>query len=493
MTHSTATSPAAPGTVDSYPRIGLFINGQWLHDRPAFCDVSNPSDDSVLGSVPDATDEDLAAALQAAQQGFCVWRDTPAPRRAEILLKASALLRERQDAIARIITLEQGKPYADSQTEVDRACGFLKWEAAQALRVYGSLLPSEPQMLRMVFKQPIGPVAAFTPWNVPISSPSRKLSAALAAGCSVVLKPSDETPGTACAFVQALHDAGVPPGVVNLVFGEPARISKTLIASPVIRMITLTGSVPVGKHLSQLAGAAMKPVLMELGGHAPVLVCEGVDAALVARQALAAKMRMAGQICASPTRFIVHRSVYPAFVAALAKLAGELRVGDGFVPAVQVGPLMNARRVAAIDALVQDARERGARVATGGERIGDRGCFYAPTVMADVPLDALAMTDEPFGPLALCCAMDSLDEALALANSLPLGLQAYAFTNSMEDAERLCRELECGALAINHMGPPGADAPFGGVKDSGIGRESGAHSLDAFLVEKTVFQRTART
>ncbi|QDL38615.1 NAD-dependent succinate-semialdehyde dehydrogenase [Rhodoferax sediminis] len=476
----------------AYPRIALFVDGEWIHDRPAFCEVRNPSDDTVLGSVPGAIPADLERALQSAARGFALWRDTPAPERARVLLCAAELLRARRDEIGRTITLEQGKPYADGKTEVERACGFLEWEAAQALRVYGSVLPSEPRMQRLVFKQPIGPVAAFTPWNVPISSPGRKLGAALAAGCSVILKPSEFTPGAACAFVQCLQEAGLPAGVVNLVFGDPVLISTTLIASPVIRMVTLTGSVQVGKQLSKLAGEAMKPVLMELGGHAPVLVCAGVDGAHVAQQAAAAKMRMAGQICASPTRFIVHRSVYDSFVSELSRIARELRVGDGFAAGVQVGPLMNARRVAAIEGLVQDAQARGARVVAGGQRIGQRGCFFAPTVLADVPLDAMAMSEEPFGPLALCVAFDTLDEALALANSLPLGLQAYAFTNSLEDAERIGRELECGALSINHMGAPGADAPFGGVKDSGLGRESGPGSLEAFLVTKTVLQKTTQ-
>ncbi|QDL38687.1 NAD-dependent succinate-semialdehyde dehydrogenase [Rhodoferax sediminis] len=487
--NSRATDTSVAST---YPRIGLFIDGEWIYERPSCYAVCNPSDEAVLGPVPSASQEDLERALRAAAKGFKVWRDTPPTERAKVLHNAIALLRERVDDIGRIITLEQGKPYTDGRTEVDRACTFLEWDAAQSLRTYGSVLPSEPHMQRMVLRQPIGPVAAFTPWNVPISSPSRKVSAALAAGCSVILKAAEETPGAACAFVQCLVDAGLPPGVLNLVFGEPARISSTLIASPVIRMVTLTGSVHVGKQLSQLAGAAMKPVLMELGGHAPVLIGEGVDAAKIAQQAATSKMRMAGQICASPSRFIVHRSVYEDFVSAFAKIARELRVGDGFEPGVQMGPVANARRLAAVDALVQDARTRGARVVAGGHRIGDRGYFYAPTILADLPVDADAMTTEPFGPLAMCVPVDSLDEALALANSLSVGLSAYAFTNSLHDAERISRELECGVLSINHLGSPGADAPFGGVKDSGIGREGGAESLDAYLVSKTVLQKTAR-
>jgi succinate-semialdehyde dehydrogenase/glutarate-semialdehyde dehydrogenase len=309
----------------------------------------------------------------------------------------------------------------------------------------------------------------------------------------VNLKAAEETPGAACAFARCFIDAGLPSGVLNLVFGEPAKISSTLIASPVVRMVTLTGSVQVGKQLAQLAGAAIKPALMELGGHAAVLIGEDVDdPAQVGRLAVAPKMRMAGQICASPTRFIAHRRVYEAFVAAFADACNALRVGDGFQDGVEMGPVINARRLATMEALVDDARTHGARVAAGGRRIGERGYFYAPTVLADVPLQAKAMTEEPFGPLGLCVPVDTLDEGLALANSLSLGLSGYAFTNSLYDAERITRELECGVLSINHLGAPGADAPFGGVKDSGIGPEGGAESLEAYLVGKTVLQKTAR-
>ena len=301
-----------------YPRIGLLIDGEWIHDRPARGEVRNPSDDSTLGPVPAATSEDLERALAAAARGFRIWRDTPPEDRVALLQRATALLRERSERIATIITLEQGKPIADARNEVERAATFLDWDGAEALRLYGTVIPSGPQMQRMVLREPIGPVAAFTPWNVPLSSPARKVSGALAAGCSVVLKAAEETPGTACAFAQCFIDAGLPAGVLNLVFGDPAHISSTLIASPVIRMVTLTGSVPVGKHLSQLAAASMKPALMELGGHAPVLIGEGVDAASIGRQAATAKFRMAGQICASPTRFIAHRSVYETFVSSFA-------------------------------------------------------------------------------------------------------------------------------------------------------------------------------
>ena len=310
----------------TYPRIGLHIDGEWLYDRPAYTEVVNPSNEVALGSVPGATPEDLERALAAAERGFRVWRDTPPLQRAQLLLRTCALVRERAESIARILTLEQGKPIADARNEVARATSFLEWDAAEAQRLYGSIVPAGPQMQQMILRLPVGPVAAFTPWNVPVGSPARKISGALAAGCSVVIKAAEETPGTACAFVQCFIDAGLPPGVLNLVFGNPSLISSTLIASPVIRMVTFTGSVGVGKHLTQLAAAAMKPVLMELGGHAPVLIGADVDAAALGKLAGGAKMRLAGQFCASPTRFIrlpVRSRVQPRVALAMRSIASR--------------------------------------------------------------------------------------------------------------------------------------------------------------------------
>jgi succinate-semialdehyde dehydrogenase/glutarate-semialdehyde dehydrogenase len=475
----------------AYPRIGLFIDGQWIHDREAHCEVRNPSDEGVIGIVPRATADDLAAALAAADRGFRVWRDTSPQDRVRLIAKAVALVRQRAEAIARVITLEHGKPFAQAQAEVERSMTFFDWDMAEAQRLYGTIVPAEPGMQKMILRQPIGPVAAFTPWNVPISSPARKVSGALAAGCSIVLKAAEETPGAAVEMVKCFDEAGLPRGVLNLVFGDPAQVSSTLIASQVTRMVTLTGSVQVGKHLTQLAAAAMKPVLMELGGHAPVLVCDGVDGAKIGRQAAAAKMRLSGQICASPSRFIVHRSVYHAFVEGFAATARDIRVGDGFDAATQMGPVANGRRLAAMEAMVADAKRRGARIAAGGHRVGERGYFFAPTLLADVPLDSNAMQHEPFGPVGACVPFDSLDEALALANSLSVGLSAYAFTNSLAQAERIARELDCGVVSINHFGAGGPDTPFGGVKESGIGREGGSMSLDAYTISKTLLQSTA--
>jgi len=481
----------SPPAAATYPRIGLFVNGRWIHDRAPCTHVRNPSTEEVLGPVPAATRQDLADALAAAQRGFLVWRDTAPQERVRIIQAAMRLLRERAESVARIITLEHGKPYAQALSEAERAPSFFDWEAGQALRSYGTIMPSGPRMQQMVVRRPVGPVAAFTPWNVPLGAPSRKVAAALAAGCSIVLKAAEETPGAACELVRCFEEAGLPPGVLNLVFGDPELISSTLVPSPVIRLVSLTGSVGVGKRVSQLAAAAMKPVLMELGGHAPVLVCDDVDPVRLGEAAAAAKYRMSGQFCLCPSRFIVQRRLYADFVQSFARASALVKVGDGFQPDIEMGPVANARRLAAMQALVDDAAGRGARIATGGERIGQRGYFFAPTVLADLPNDALAMVQEPFGPVSACVASDSLDEAVALANGLPLGLGAYAFTNSLETAERLGRELDVGVLSINNFGTPGPGEPLGGVKDSGIGREGGPDSLAAYTVTKTILQSTA--
>lgn len=477
----------------TYPNVGLLIDGEWIYDRPAWSQVVNPSDETVLGPVPTASAGDLDRALKAAQRGFEVWRKMAPAKRSELLHRTAALMRERLESIAPVITLEQGKPLTDSKNEILRSSTFLDWDAEQLLRSYGRIVPSEHPMQQLVIKEPVGPVAAFTPWNVPLSAPSRKISGALAAGCSVIIKPAEETPATACLFAQCFIDAGLPDGVLNVVFGDPGAISTRLISSPVIRMITLTGSVGVGKQLTRLAADGMKPVLMELGGHAPVLIDEDVDPSAVARLATAGKFRMAGQICASPSRFLVHRTVYRDFVASFAKEASALKVGDGFATGVQMGPVASERRLDAVKSLVDDAVRRGAKIAAGGERVGNRGYFYAPTVLSDVPPEAEVMHVEPFGPLAMCVPVADMNEGLSIANSLSLGLAGYLFTNSLERMEHMSSELQCGVVANNCFTVSGADAPFGGYKESGIGREGGEESLQSYMVTKTILRRSVRT
>jgi succinate-semialdehyde dehydrogenase/glutarate-semialdehyde dehydrogenase len=476
----------------TYPKIGLLIDGKWIHDRPPLCEVENPSDESILGTVPNACAQDLQDVLAAAAKGFEIWRHVPASQRAALLRRAAALVRERAQEIAPIFTLEQGKTLQEALAEIERSATFLDWDAEEAIRIYGRIVPTDPPLQQFVVREPIGPVAAFTPWNVPMSAPSRKISAALASGCSVILKPAEETPATTCLFAQCFLDAGLPPGVLNIVFGDPNEVSSALVLSPVTKLVTLTGSIHVGKHLMRLAAEMMTPVLMELGGHAPVLIDRDVNPTEVARLASQWKYRMAGQFCSAPSRYLVHETIYEEFVERLATEAARIKVGDGFDPASQMGPLANRRRLVAMEEFVSDAVSHGARVVTGGSRVGNRGWFFAPTVLADVPLEARIMTEEIFGPISPCMKVGSMDEALAIGNRLEMGLAAFVFSNSTETADRLAHELQVGSVAVNTFTSPGADAPFGGYRQSGIGREGGQEMYHSYTVAKTIAERRVR-
>ena len=479
---------AGEAAMSEYPRLRLYIGGEWRESRDTQ-PVLNPADESMIGAVPLATQADLDQALAAAAEGLTVWRRTAPGRRADVLLKAAALMRQRVDDIAFSITCEQGKPLAQARAEVVRGCEFFEWDAAEGQRIYGRLIPSEPGIKYLVMHQPIGAVAAFSPWNFPMSQPSRKVAGALAAGCSIIIKASEETPAGAIHIARALHDAGLPPGVMNLVFGIPSRISEHLVPQDGIRMVAFTGSTAVGRRLTELAARHLKPVLMELGGHAPVIVCKDVDPVAVAAACLTRKVRNAGQVCTSPTRFYVEERLYPAFAQAFAERARTIAVGNGLDPSTGMGPLANARRLEALEALVADARQRGARVLSGGSRLGKRGYFLPPTVICDVPDDARCMREEPFGPLALINPVASLDQAICKANALPFGLAAYAFTNSARNVDQLSESIEAGNLSINTLEASVAETPFGGVKESGFGREGGIEGLLPYTVLKTISHR----
>lgn len=467
----------------------MFVAGEWTRGTGQPQPVLDPATNEVIAELPGASPADLDTALASSVKGFAIWRAMSAEKRCEMMAGAAALLRRRADQIAALITREQGKPVADARGEVLRAAGLLDWDANEGRRAYGMVVPGEPGFMRYGIRLPIGPVAAFTPWNFPISSPCRKIGAALAAGCSIILKASEETPMAAIVVVEALIDAGVPPDVINLVFGDAAQISDYLIAAPETRALTFTGSVPVGKHLAERAARVMKPAVMELGGHSPVIICDDVDVEDIARQAVAAKFRNAGQICTCPTRFLVQRKVAGRFSEVFAAAAGALKVGNGMEAGVQMGPLANARRIAAMTRLVADATAQGARLATGGARIGDEGNFFQPTVLCDVPLSSQVMNEEPFGPIAPVAVFDTMDEAIAIANALPYGLCSYGFTTSQTRMNRLAQEVESGIMSINHFGTSTPDTPFGGVKESGYGREGGYLSLEAFTVTKFISHR----
>lgn len=472
----------------AYPELRLYIDGQWRQSAETL-PVLNPADESVLGALPVAGRNDLDDALGAAVRGQRIWSRTSPVKRSQVILKAAALMRERVEEIARAITLEHGKPLAQARLEIERGCEFFEWDAAEGMRTYGRVIPSEPNIRYVVLHQPIGSVAAFSPWNFPLSQPSRKVAGALAAGCSIILKAAEETPAGAMHIARAFHDAGLPAGVLNLVFGRPAQISEHLIPQEPIRLVAFTGSTTVGKHLTGLAARHMKPVLMELGGHAPVIVCDDVDPIAAARISAVRKARNAGQVCTSPTRFFVHEKLYSAFTAAFVATARAIQIGNGLDPAVQMGPVANHRRIDALEALVADAEAKGAGLLAGGRRLSSRGYFYPVTVLADVPEDARAMREEPFGPLALINSVRSLDEAIEKANSLPVGLAAYAFTHSAHNVYRLSEEIEAGNLSINTLEASVAETPFGGVKESGRGREGGAEGLSNYTIVKNVSHR----
>lgn len=473
----------------TYPNTQLFINGEWQDAAEGrSLAVHNPATGKEIGRVAQAGKADLDRALAAGQKGFETWRDMPAADRAKIMRKAASLIRERAGDIAPLITQEQGKPLVEAKGETLAAADLLDWFADEGQRVYGRLVPSrgKPELRQMVVKDPVGPVAAFTPWNFPINQVVRKVGPALAAGCSMLVKAAEETPAGPAAFVKAFADAGVPPGVLQLVYGNPAEISGYLIPHPVIRKVTFTGSTPVGKQLAAMAGQHMKRVTMELGGHAPVIVCEDADIGLAVKAAGAAKFRNAGQVCISPTRFLVHESVKNDFAQALAKYAQGLKVGDGLAEGTQMGPLANPRRLTAMAEVHEDAVKKGAQVLAGGKRIGDAGNFWEPTVLVDVPLEAKLFNDEPFGPVAGIRAFNKLEEAIAEANRLSFGLAGYAFTKSLKNADLLTRRVEVGMLWINMPAMPSAEMPFGGIKDSGYGSEGGPESLEAYLNVRSV-------
>lgn len=468
-----------------YPDLQLFIDNRWRKTSDSL-PVLDPATEAEIGRLPVAGKADLDDAIEAADRGFRVWSRTAPRIRAQIIQRAAALLRERSDSIAPSITLENGKPLVQARMEIVRGAEFFEWDAGEAQRLYGHVVPSAPGIRYSVLREPAGIVAGFAPWNFPLSQPARKIAGALASGCSIILKAAEETPAGALHIARAFQDAGLPAGVLNLVFGHPAEISGYLIPQDRIRVVAFTGSTSVGIHLTELAARSMTPVLMELGGHAPVIVCDDVDAAAAGRMSAVRKARNSGQVCTSPTRFFVMEKSYDAFARSFAERAAQIRMGNGLDPQTEMGPVANHRRIAALDALVEDARARGARVLAGGQRPNGPGYFFPVTVLADVPADARVMKEEPFGPLAIINPVRDLDDAIQRANALPFGLAAYGFTHSAANVDRLTQGIEAGNLSINTLEASVAEVPFGGVKYSGHGREGGAEGLYHYTVVKTI-------
>ncbi|HBJ85852.1 MAG TPA: NAD-dependent succinate-semialdehyde dehydrogenase [Verrucomicrobiales bacterium] len=454
--------------------------------------VINPSNGQSLGECACATPADVEEAIAAASEAFRTWRKTSAMERSALLRRAGSLMRERCVSMAEQIARELGKPFAEAQKEVVTAAEMFEWASEEARRVYGRTIPARgADITQTVLWEPVGPVAAFAGWNAPAITPSRKISGALAAGCTIVIKPSEETAGVALHIARIVQDAGIPDGVVNMVFGDPGEIADILCADPRIAMVTFTGATSVGKMIGSKAALTMKRATLELGGHAPVVVCDDVDLERVVRMAVATKYRNAGQVCTSPTRFLVQAPIFDAFCERFVDAAQAIRVGDPFDSATQMGPLKNQRRLESIDRMVQDARQRGLRVATGGERIGSEGFFYKPTVILQPTLDSDVSTIEPFGPIALISPFDQLDDAITEANRLPFGLAAYAYTNNLQRAHRLIHEIDAGVVCINEWQASLPETPFGGHKDSGLGSEGGIEGVQEFLRIKCVRQGNA--
>ena len=473
-----------------YPKLSLYINGEFLSGGGRKeQDIVNPADGQVIGKLPHATKQDLDTALQAAERAFASWKKSSPIERAKVLRKVAELARERAQDIGRGITLDQGKPLAESVGEVVACSEHADWHAEECRRIYGRTIPARvPGVTQTVWREPVGVVAAFSPWNFPFNQAIRKITAAVGAGCSIVIKGPEDTPSAVVAIAQLFHDAGLPPGVLNVVWGVPSEVSDHLIASPIVRKITFTGSVQVGKMLAAKAGALMKRSTMELGGHAPVIVCDDADVDLAVKLLVPFKFRNAGQVCISPTRFYVQEGVYDKFVGAFVERTKGMKVGSGLEEGVRMGPLAQQRRVPAIAGFVDDAQERGATVLAGGAPMPGQGFFFAPTVIADLPEDSRLMTEEPFGPVAGMVRFKSIDDVLKRANSLPFGLASYAFTGSVKNAHALASGLEAGMVSINHIGLALAETPFGGIKDSGIGSEGGLETFDGYLTTKFVTQ-----
>lgn len=471
-----------------YEQLALYIDGEFIGGEGRKTEnVINPANQQVLGQLPHATQDDLDRALAAAQRAFESWKRTSPLERAAILRKVAELSRQRANEIGRNITLDQGKPLAEAVLEVTSCSEHLDWHAEECRRIYGRVIPPRnPDARQIVVREPVGVCAAFTPWNFPYNQAIRKIAAALGAGCTVVLKGPEDSPSAVMAIARMFHEAGLPKGCLNIVWGEPAKISDYLIRSPIVRKVSFTGSVPVGKQLAALAGAHMKRGTWELGGHSPVLVFDDADIDRAAQMLARFKIRNAGQVCVSPTRFYVQNGAYEQFLAKFTEVIKNIKVGDGLEPGTEMGPLAHERRVPAVARFVEDSIKRGGKIVTGGDAPSGKGFFFNPTVITDLPDDAMLMTEEPFGPVAPVVRFTDTDEVLKRANSLPFGLSSYVFTNSLQTATKVSNGLEVGMVNINHFGSALAETPFGGVKDSGIGSEGGTETFDGYLVTKYI-------
>lgn len=476
-----------------YPSQYLYIDGHFIDGGGRRTqDIYNPADNSVLGQLPHATTADLDAALAAAERAFQSWRWSSPMDRSALLRRVGGLIRERCDELAMALTMDQGKPLAEAKAEIMSCADHVEWHAEECRRIYGRIIPARRDNVRQsVLRQPVGVCAAFTPWNFPFSQSIRKTAAALGAGCTLILKGPEDSPSAVTSLARILHDAGLPPGCFNAVWGVPAEVSEHLVCSPIVSKISFTGSVPVGKQLAALAGRHMKRMTMELGGHSPVLVFEDADIDHAAVQLAAYKSRNAGQVCVAPSRFYVQEGAYDRFVKRFTEAYASQQIGDGIALGTTMGPLAHERRVDAMGRFVTDAVQRGARLVCGGQRLDRVGSFFPPTVLADAPDDALIMIEEPFGPVVPISTFRTREDGVRRANSLPFGLASYVFTESLANATFASDRIEAGMVNVNHFGIGLPETPFGGIKDSGLGHEGGQETFDGYLVTKFVSAMSA--
>ena len=471
-----------------YESLSLYINGEFIsEDGRKMQDVINPATGEVVGKLPHATQKDLDHALASAQKAFETWKHSSPMDRSAILRKVGELSRQKAKEIGRNITLDQGKPLAEAVGEIVSCADHTDWHAEECRRIYGRVIPPRtPNVRQFVVREPIGVCAAFTPWNFPYNQAIRKIAAAIGSGCTIILKGPEDSPSAVMAIARMFHEAGLPKGVLNIVWGEPAMISDYLIRSPIVRKVSFTGSVPVGKQLAALSGQYMKRATMELGGHSPVLVFDDADVNKAAQMLAKFKIRNAGQVCVSPTRFYVQEKAYDAFLSAFTDTLKSIKVGNGLEDGVEMGPLAHERRVPAMSKFVEDARTRGGKVLLGGDAVSGPGNFFNPTIITDIPDDSMLMSEEPFGPIAPVVRFKDTDEVIRRANSLPFGLSSYVFTNSLQTATHVSNALEAGMVNINHFGSALPETPFGGIKDSGMGSEGGTETFDGYLVTKFI-------
>jgi succinate-semialdehyde dehydrogenase / glutarate-semialdehyde dehydrogenase len=486
---ATATANTKTATATEFPT-QMYIDGQWCGARDGkTLAVINPADESVLAEVAYGGRAEAERAIEAAARAFPAWRALSVYDRAKVLKKTAELMRDRADRIARALTQEQGKPLVEAKTEVLHAADTFEWFAEEGKRSYGRIIPPTNVAKRYyVIKHPVGVVGTITPWNFPAALPSRKIAPALAAGCTVVSRPAEQTPLTLILMFECLADAGVPAGVANLVMGPARPIADALFENQAVRKISFTGSTEVGKELIRRSADQVKRLSLELGGHAPLIVFPDADVSQVAQAAVIGKFRNNGQVCIAPSRFYIHEKISKDFTDAAVELARALKLGNGLEPGVQVGPMFEAKALEKTSALIDDARGKGANILTGGgpSKRFDRGYWFEPTVIREVRGEMKIMTDEPFAPVMPLLDFDKLDDVIAAANNTPYGLAAYVFTNDLTVATRMAEGLEAGIIGVNDPVPATPQCPFGGMKESGVGRELGIEGLDAYFETKYV-------